>query len=324
MAKKKKVKIDPGHGGTDPGAGGYNIFEKDVVLRIANYMKDHLDKYYSSIDASLTRTNDVFWSLDKRTDAANREGADALVSIHINSAGNKSAKGFETFRYPGTSGATARLQSCVHDAIMEVNKRFGVSTDRGKKTGNLHMVRESNMPATLTENLFISNLDDNNLLKNEEYVKAVGIAHAEGVAAFFGFPIVKVGTREPKKEVAEPAAPAKKEEPKVDTSKLPVSEHFKDEVEEAKALNISNGDRPQDVATREEAIVMALRAFKAYQDTTELEEYQKKEILKTFLEVQDQLPLQKPEEWKGKLTDGQFNTNDLFYLVTQLVFRSFK
>jgi N-acetylmuramoyl-L-alanine amidase len=208
-----KAKFDPGHGGTDPGAGSYNIFEKDVVLRICKYAIDHLSKYYPAIDASLTRTNDVFWSLNKRTDTANREKVDALVSVHINSAGNKSAKGFETFRYPGTKGETLRLQNCLHDAIMEVNKVYGATTDRGKKTGNLHMVRESHMPATLTENLFISNVDDNNLLKNEEYVKAVGIAHAEGVAAFFGFPIIKVGTSEPKKEET------KQEAPKQDTPK---------------------------------------------------------------------------------------------------------
>jgi N-acetylmuramoyl-L-alanine amidase len=212
-----KAKFDPGHGGTDPGAGSYNIFEKDIVLRICKYAIDHLSKYYPAIDASLTRTNDVFWSLNKRTDTANREKVDALVSVHINSAGNKSAKGFETFRYPGTKGETLRLQNCLHDAIMEVNEAFGATTDRGKKTGNLHMVRESHMPATLTENLFISNVDDNNLLKNEEYVKAVGIAHAEGIAAFFNQDIVQVGTSEPKKEETKQEAP-KRDTPK-DTKK---------------------------------------------------------------------------------------------------------
>ncbi|OXS69828.1 N-acetylmuramoyl-L-alanine amidase [Priestia filamentosa] len=229
-----KVKIDPGHGGSDPGAGGYNILEKDVVLRIAKYMKDHLDKYYPAINASLTRTKDVFLSLNKRTDTANRERVDVLVSIHINSTGKKDVRGFETFRFSGTSGATARLQCCVHDAIMEVNKKFGVTRDRGKKMGNLHMVRESNMPATLTENLFISNVDDNNLLKNGEYVKALGIAHAEGVAAFFGFPIIKVGTSEPKREETKQNVPKDTRKYRLMTGAFPNAEALADGIERLK------------------------------------------------------------------------------------------
>ncbi|RAS75260.1 N-acetylmuramoyl-L-alanine amidase [Priestia endophytica] len=315
-----KVKIDPGHGGTDPGAGAYNIFEKDVVLRIAKYALEHLSKYYPAIDASLTRSTEEFWTLNKRTDTANREKVDAFVSVHINSAGNKSAKGFETFRFPGTSGDTERLQNCLHDAIMAVNKKFGVTTDRGKRTSNLHVLRESQMPATLTENLFISNVDDNNLLKNEEYVKAVGIAHAEGVSAFFGFPIIKVGTSEPKKEVTKPPAPAtppKKEEPKVETSKLPVSKQFEEDVKEAVERKITNGSRPQDLAKREEVMVMVKRAG-------EFQSYQTNELAKTFTELKDKLPLQKPDQWEEKLKSGDITQQEVIYLMAQLTLRSFK
>ncbi|RAS74441.1 N-acetylmuramoyl-L-alanine amidase [Priestia endophytica] len=319
-----KVKIDSGHGGSDPGAGGYNIFEKDVVLRIAKYMKDHLDKYYPAINASLTRTTDVFWTLNKRTDIANREKVDAFVSIHINSSGNPDAKGFETFRYPGTKGDTERLQACLHDAIMEVNKQYGAPTDRGKRTGNLYVLRETNMPATLTENLFISNVDDKNLLKNEAYVKSIGIAHAQGVATFFGQKIVNFVNDIPTESVKNPFASPRKEESNVDIGKLPVSEHFQSEVKKAKGVGITDGSRPRDNAKREEVMVLCYRTFKAALEAVELEGYQQQELYKTFQGVKEKLPLQKPEEWEGKLNSGQFKINDLIYLIGQLLFHSYE
>jgi lysozyme len=114
------------------------------------------------------------------------------------------------------------------------------------------------------------------------------------------------------------------EENKVDTSKLPVSEQFKEEVEKAKELKITNGSRPQDNATREAVMVMSVRTFEAVQEEVELEDYQKQELYKTFQSVKDKLPLQKVEEWEEKLNSGQFKTNDLIYLMGQLLFRSYE
>ncbi|MFP7414381.1 N-acetylmuramoyl-L-alanine amidase family protein [Priestia filamentosa] len=315
-----KVMFDPGHGGTDPGAVDNGIAEKDIVLTLALKAKAHIEKYYPNIKVMMTRSTNVFWALGKRTNYANQQKVDAFVSFHVNSASNKNANGFETFRYPGTKGDTLRLQSYLHDAIMAVNKQFGVTMDRGKKTGNLHVLRESHMSAILTENLFISNTNDNQTLKNSAYLDAVAVAHAEGVAAYFGQDIIKVGTSEPKKEVTNPAAPVtppKKEEPKVDTSKLPVSEQFKEEVKEAVKRGITNGARPQDLTKREEVMVMVKRVG-------EFQSYQTNELAKTFAEVKDKLPLQKPEQWEEKLKSGDITQQEVIYLMAQLTLRSFK
>ncbi|MFP7483394.1 M15 family metallopeptidase [Priestia filamentosa] len=111
--------------------------------------------------------------------------------------------------------------------------------------------------------------------------------------------------------------PPKKEEPKVDTSKLPVSEQFKEEVKEAVERGITNAARPRDVATREEAMAMAKRAG-------DFQEFQVGEIYKTFVQVKDKLPLEKPEKWEEKFKSGDISMQETLYFLTQLTLRSFK
>lgn len=83
---------------------------------------------------------------------------------------------------------------------------------------------------------------------------------------------------------------SKKEGPKVEISKLFVSEHFQREVEKAKELMFTNGSRPQGKR------VMLVRSFEVLHGEFELEDYQKKEVLKTFLEGKDKMPLEKIDE----------------------------
>lgn len=108
-----------------------------------------------------------------------------------------------------------------------------------------------------------------------------------------------------------------KEEPKVDTSKLPISEQFKEEVKEAVERGITNAARPQDVATREEAMVMAKRAG-------DFQAFQVEEIYKTFVQVKDKLPLEKPEKWEEAFKSGDVSMQETLYFLTQLTLRSFK
>jgi N-acetylmuramoyl-L-alanine amidase len=72
-----------------------------------------------------------------------------LCSIYINSFSEQS-EGFETYRYPGTSGTMAELQKNVHEEVMKVLKTYEIA-NRGMKQKNLAVVRETNMPALLTE-----------------------------------------------------------------------------------------------------------------------------------------------------------------------------
>lgn len=91
------VVIDPGHGGEDTGAKGHSgIAEKDITLSIALKLADALKE---SMDARvlLTRTSDVFIPLEERTAFANANRADIFISIHVNAAASRDARGTETF-----------------------------------------------------------------------------------------------------------------------------------------------------------------------------------------------------------------------------------
>lgn len=179
----KKVWIDAGHGGKDPGKVDNGLLEKNIVLKISLAVKDRLESEYEGVQVLLTRSTDVFVELDDRTSAANKAGANILVSIHCNGAGGKG--GFESFRYINPQPASVALQNVLHAEIMAALKPFGV-IDRGKKSKNLHMVRESKMPAVLTENLFIDVAADAARLKRQDVIEAMIDGHVKGIAKFLG------------------------------------------------------------------------------------------------------------------------------------------
>ncbi|KKB34147.1 N-acetylmuramoyl-L-alanine amidase family protein [Bacillus thermotolerans] len=171
--------LDAGHGGKDPGAVANGLQEKDITLQLALKTGAYLRKHYNC-EVMYTRNKDVYLGLSERAAMANRAKADFFCSFHINSF-NAQSKGFETFRFPGTKGKTASLQQCVHEEVMKVMKGHGI-TDRGIKEKNLAVVRETSMPAILTETLFISNPDEANLLKSEGFIEKVAHAYAIGLA----------------------------------------------------------------------------------------------------------------------------------------------
>jgi N-acetylmuramoyl-L-alanine amidase len=94
----KRIVIDPGHGGKDPGTIGkyYKTKEKTVVLDIAKRLEYYI-KRYTKIRVYMTRKTDVFIPLEERTAFANSKHADLFISIHANSAKNRKAYGLETF-----------------------------------------------------------------------------------------------------------------------------------------------------------------------------------------------------------------------------------
>ncbi|WP_144122827.1 N-acetylmuramoyl-L-alanine amidase [Catellatospora sichuanensis] len=182
FAAVPKVYLDPGHGGTDGGAVANGLQEKTLTLNIALQTRDILKASYS-VDVRMSRTTDITRSLAYRTDDANAWGATIFVSIHINAGGGT---GFESYRYPGTGATTQRLHSLVHSNVLSNMRSVAAVTDRGQKTANLHVLRESNMPAVLTENLFIDTVANANLLKRADFITATARGHARGIAAFLG------------------------------------------------------------------------------------------------------------------------------------------
>ena len=193
-----RIFIDAGHGGKDFGAMGNDLHEKDVVLDIAMRIKNGLS-VYKDAQVLLSREKDKYLSLDERTDEANAWRADVLISIHDNSAKEKSPKGFESFIYSGNvSSGTIAFQNVLHAEILQA---IGAEVeDRGKKRANFHMLRESNMKAVLTENLFLSNASDANLLKSSSFRQKIANGHIMGIVKFLGLQQLEQPTKKPTRE----------------------------------------------------------------------------------------------------------------------------
>lgn len=114
---KRRIVIDPGHGGHDPGAiGPRNLYEKDVVLDIALKLKKILSGNPLN-EVYLTRESDVFISLEERTAIANRKDADLFVSIHANASPRRQAKGIETYLLNWTDDEEAMSVAARENAI---------------------------------------------------------------------------------------------------------------------------------------------------------------------------------------------------------------
>src|SRR5690625_4425304 len=174
-----KIFLDPAHGGNDSGAVANGLREKDLTLDIAKRIRKYLNDNYTGHSIKMSRTGDMYPSLTKRANDANNWGADVFVSIHINAGGGT---GFESYIYNGNvSSKTKSVQNTVHAEIM---KEIG-GTDRGKKRANFHVLRETNMPAILTEVLFIDTKSDADKLKSSAFLDKVAKGHAEGIAKAF-------------------------------------------------------------------------------------------------------------------------------------------
>src|SRR5690554_4010212 len=176
----KKVFLDPGHGGSDPGAVANGLKEKDLTLKIAKAAEKYLKEKYEGVTVKMSRTGDSYPSLSARAKAANDWGADYFVSIHINAGGGT---GFESYIYNGTvSSKTKEYQKKVHQVIAAGDGW----ADRGMKRANFAVLRETRMSALLTENGFIDRKEDAAKLKDPAFLKKLGRLHAEGIAKAFG------------------------------------------------------------------------------------------------------------------------------------------
>ncbi len=95
--KLRKVVIDAGHGGKDPGAVGKKSYEKDIALAIALKVGGYIEKYIAGVEVVYTRKTDVFIELHKRGEIANSQKADLFISIHVNSNRKKTLQGTSTY-----------------------------------------------------------------------------------------------------------------------------------------------------------------------------------------------------------------------------------
>ncbi|QGQ48088.1 N-acetylmuramoyl-L-alanine amidase [Metabacillus sediminilitoris] len=177
-----KLYLDPGHGGSDPGAGGHGLKEKDIALDIALKIRSILTTQYENIQVKMSRTGDTTKSLSERINEANAWGADFYLSIHCN-AFNGSARGYEDYIHTGLSDSstTATYQNIIHAEVIKLNQL----QDRGKKKANFYVLRETAMHALLSENGFIDNAQDAALMKQSSWRQKVAQGHANGIAKAF-------------------------------------------------------------------------------------------------------------------------------------------
>jgi|JI10StandDraft_1071094.scaffolds.fasta_scaffold00378_7 N-acetylmuramoyl-L-alanine amidase len=179
---KELIVLDPGHGGFDIGATVKSIEEKALALKTATLVKQYLhQKGYRVI---LTRSRDVFISLERRSTIANDTKSKLFVSIHYNAFKDPQASGIEVYYYNKES--KWRQDQSKQLATLVLNEMLAATgaKSRGIKTGNFHVIREANMPAILIEGGFITNPQEYSHLSDQKYLEKMATSIADGIEKY--------------------------------------------------------------------------------------------------------------------------------------------
>ncbi|MBT1076719.1 N-acetylmuramoyl-L-alanine amidase [Geobacter grbiciae] len=218
--KIRRIVVDPGHGGHDPGAiGAGGTQEKDVVLalglQVAAKIREEL-----GIDVVMTRSTDVFIPLEERTAIANKVNADLFVSVHANASLNRSASGIETYylnlaktekaaqlaaRENGTSlDKVSLLQAILFDLMAnyklndsahladevqkalykKINGHYPGTRNLGVKQGPFYVLVGATMPSILVETAFISNETEEARLRDKAFLDRAADGIVEGIKGY--------------------------------------------------------------------------------------------------------------------------------------------
>ena len=171
--------LDAGHGGSDEGAKVRKLQEKKVALLTTLYAKKYLEELGYRV--LLTRSKDTYVSLPKRVSIANKIKGRLFVSIHCNSAPNTLAEGAEVFYYKekdqDRAGASKKLANYVLHYLLEQTE----AASRGVKSGNFHVIRETEMPAIIVEPGFLTNYNEWTSLRSKTYLEKIAKGIALGV-----------------------------------------------------------------------------------------------------------------------------------------------
>ena len=177
----KRLVIDLGHGGHDPGAIGPNkTHESDIVLAIGKELNELLKGY--ELEVKFTRLSNVYLSLSERAKIANDFKADYFLSIHINSAKYSSVRCVEVWQY---SNKNDKLNKFSKDLCEDVSKIFNVRNRGVKLSQKLSVLKNTNMPAALIEVDFISNVNAEKDLKISSNIKSVALAIRDNLIDLF-------------------------------------------------------------------------------------------------------------------------------------------
>ena len=171
--------LDFGHGGKDPGALGYNSTkESNTVLKIGMIIKANLEEAFEKVIT--TRETDKYYSLDYRSQLANKCNCDYFVSLHMNSSTNKSAKGCEVWVYDKSSKVYPLAKTICSNLSKTIN-----TPNRGVKISkDFFVLRKTKMPALLIEIDFISNSVVENNLASPKYIKDIADSISSSLLSF--------------------------------------------------------------------------------------------------------------------------------------------
>ncbi|MGV3618388.1 MAG: N-acetylmuramoyl-L-alanine amidase [Fimbriimonas sp.] len=182
----KVIVVDPGHGGHDGGAKSGGVREKDLNLKIGKLIGEALAAEGATV--IMTRSTDVFISLNKRAEIANRNNADLFISSHINSTGGAATQsGTITFHHKGNE-AGKTLAEFIQREIALVNKlpNKGVWSDGKIYQNGFAVLRQTTMPGVLLELGFINHPRDRARMVTEDFQRSVAAAVVRGVKVYLG------------------------------------------------------------------------------------------------------------------------------------------
>jgi N-acetylmuramoyl-L-alanine amidase len=216
----RRIVIDPGHGGKDPGCNiRGRVREKDIVLSIARFLAKRI-KEKIGCDVILTRNGDRFISLEQRTAIANMKKADLFVSLHINAHKNRNIYGLETYflnmatderavMVAARENATSQknisdLQTILNDLMLntkihessqlayevqrgmvnQIKRKYKPVKSLGVKQAPFYVLIGAQMPAILVETGFLTNPTEKKRLLTKAYQKNVADGICEGIHAY--------------------------------------------------------------------------------------------------------------------------------------------
>lgn len=186
--RNKVIAIDPGHGGSDPGAIGPNkLQEKTVTLAVAQKVQALLERAGATVLMTRKTDVDVFGpnasavdELNARTVGANINKADVFVSLHINAFTSPEVGGTATYYYQ-KSNYDILLAKCIQENLAN----SGGLQDRGIHAAGFYVIKKTKMPSVLAELGFISNPDEEKLLSTPQFQQKMAQGIVQGLDAFF-------------------------------------------------------------------------------------------------------------------------------------------
>jgi len=216
----RRIVVDAGHGGKDPGAvGPSGVLEKNVTLKLAKELARELTRQIGC-EVILTRSTDVYLPLEERTAIANKVGADLFISLHANANKSRKAFGIETYylnfskndkaaavaaRENGTSlkqvsdlelilfdlmanakiNESSRLAAEIQKSLVySISKKYSNIRDLGVRQGPFYVLLGATMPSVLVETAFISHPREEKRLISSAYQKSAAQAIAAAIKEY--------------------------------------------------------------------------------------------------------------------------------------------